>query len=597
MGFRDNPAVYLTAKMWEYSKGNRHNVVLFSILFFFANAVNFVEPLIVAKILNIIQEQGIHSENIVTILLYISVFVGITLLFWAFHGPGRMIERNNSFLVRAKYKKYLLDGTMNLSPEWHADHHSGDTIDKIRKGSRALYNYSGRFYEVVETILRFTGSFIALAYFNFHSIYIVIFMVVIAGLVIIKFDKKLVKQYKELNKYENAISAKIFDVISNITTVIILRLEKLVSKAIFRKIMAPFELYKKNTKISELKWFLVSICSVMMVFLILASYIFLNYKAGNVILVGTVYALYGYGHRISGLFFRFAYRYGDIVRERTAVMNAEEISNEFRAKKKVKPANLSKRWKELRIENLNFSYHTKEGADLHLDDVSLSIKRNQRIALIGSSGSGKTTLLKIIRDLYHPKHVKLYLDSKILKNGFESISPHIALIPQDPEIFTTTIKENITVGVSRTLADIKKYTDMAQFTKVINRLPKKLNSSIVEKGVNLSGGEKQRLALARGLMACEDKALILFDEPTSSVDFKNELIIFKKIFKKYKNKTIVSSIHRLHLLPLFDNIYFFKNGRIIASGNFRQLLKRSPEFKKGWDKYSKARKKKERKSK
>jgi ABC-type multidrug transport system fused ATPase/permease subunit len=597
MGFKDNPAVFLTAKMWEYSKGNRHNVVLFSILFFFANAVNFIEPLLVAKILNIIQEQGIHSENLVTILIYISVFVGITLSFWLFHGPARVIERNNSFLVRANYKKYLIDGTMGLSPEWHADHHSGDTIDKIRKGTRALYNYSGRFYEVIETILRFTGSFIALAYFNFHSIYIVIFMVAITVIVIIRYDKKLVAQYKELNKHENIISAKIFDVISNITTVIILRLERLVSNAIFRKIMAPFQLYKKNIRLSEFKWFLVSVCSVMMVFLILASYILLNYKAGNVILAGTVYALYGYGHRISGLFFRFAYRYGDIVRERTAVMNAEEISNEFRKKKKVRPIKLGKRWKELRVENLNFSYHTKEGADLHLDDVSLSIKRNQRIALIGASGSGKTTLLKVIRDLYHPKHVKLYLDNKLLKNGFESISPHIALIPQDPEIFTTTIKENITVGVSRTLADIKKYTDMARFTQVANRLPRKLNSSIVEKGVNLSGGEKQRLALARGLMACEDKALILFDEPTSSVDFKNELIIFKNIFKKYKNKTIISSIHRLHLLPLFDQVYFFKRGRIIASGTFKQLLRRSPEFKKEWDKYNKARKKKQKKSK
>ncbi|MBW3017850.1 hypothetical protein KY325_01690, partial [Candidatus Woesearchaeota archaeon] len=386
MGFKDNPAVYLTAKMWEYSKGNRHNVVLYTMLFVFANAINFVEPLIVAQILNIIQEQGIHSENLYTILIYITIFVAITVGFWAFHGPARVIERNNAFLVRANYKKFLLDGTMNLPPEWHTDHHSGDTIDKINKGTKALYNYSGRMYEVIETVLRFAGSFIALVYFNFHSIYIVIFLVIITGIIIIKFDKKLVAQYKELNKYENAISAKIFDVISNITTVIILRLEKLVSSAMFRKIMAPFETYRKNSRLSEFKWFLVSVCSVMMVFLILVTYILYNYKAGNVILGGTVYALYGYGHRISGLFFRFAYRYGDIVNERTAVMNAEEISNEFKAKKKVKSVRLDKRWKELRIDNLNFSYHTKEGADLHLDDVSLIIKRNQRIALIGASG-------------------------------------------------------------------------------------------------------------------------------------------------------------------------------------------------------------------
>jgi ABC-type multidrug transport system fused ATPase/permease subunit len=112
----------------------------------------------------------------------------------------------------------------------------------------------------------------------------------------------------------------------------------------------------------------------------------------------------------------------------------------------------------------------------------------------------------------------------------------------------------------------------------VKKLPNGLKSSIVEKGVNLSGGEKQRLALSRGLLASEDKEIILLDEPTSSVDSKNELLIYQNIFNRFKNKTIISSIHRLHLLPLFDQIYFFKNGKIIASGDYRQLKRRSSEF-------------------
>jgi ABC-type multidrug transport system fused ATPase/permease subunit len=126
---------------------------------------------------------------------------------------------------------------------------------------------------------------------------------------------------------------------------------------------------------------------------------------------------------------------------------------------------------------------------------------------------------------------------------------------------------------------------MACFSDVIRRLPNKIDSNIFEKGVNLSGGEKQRLALARGLMACDDKSIILLDEPTSSVDTKNELKIFQNIFEKFKKKSIVASIHRLHLLALFEEVYFFREGKVIASGSFDELLKNSAEFNEIWQKY------------
>ena len=591
MAIKDNPVIYLTSKLWEYSKGNRKNVVLYSIMFIIANMFNLVSPLVIAKVLNTIQENGLDSTNLYSIMLYLSVFIFMELGFWIFHGPAMIIQAKNSFLVRANYKKYILDGTMSLPAQWHTDHHSGDTIDKIEKGTGALYRYSSESYEVIQTLVLFLGSYIALMYFNIHASYIVLLMMVITLGIVLRFDSHLVKKYRELYWAENRISAKIFDVISNITTVIILRTERLVSKAIFRKIMQPFRLHIKTTKQSETKWFFVSICTATMMVLVLTSYVYFNFMSGTAIMIGSIFALYSYVGRIKGLFFRFAYKYSAIVREKTAVQNAEEISDKFRRKKKIRPVKLGKEWKELKIDSLRFSYHTKEGADLHLDNVSLTIKNAEKIALIGESGSGKTTLLKIIRELYTPKHIKLYLDGNLLNNGFKDINKNIALIPQDPEIFSTTIKNNITMGINRKQSYIKKYTDMARFTDVAERLPKKLNSNIVEKGVNLSGGQKQRLALARGLMACEDKSIILLDEPTSSVDFRNETAIYDSIFREFKDKTIISSIHKLHLLPMFDTIYFFRNGKIIAQGSFDKLLRTSEEFKDMWEKQSKIKRK------
>ena len=582
---QNNPVVYLTKKMWRYAQGNRHNVILYVLFFVIANSISFLEPLVIARMLNIVQEHGITPQSFHSLLFHLSILLLISVGFWIFHGPARVIENKNAFLVRANYKKYLIDGVMAFPISWHTDHHSGDTIDKIEKGTTALFNYSGSTFTTIQSIVRLVSSYIALSYFNLHAGYIVLFMVTMTLFLITQFDKVLVGQYKLINRAENRISEKVFDVISNITTVIILRIEKLVSSAIYERIMEPINLFAKNKKIGETKWFLVSVCSSAMTVLVLGSYFYTVMTTGAVVLVGTVYALYGYVGRISDLFFNVAYMYGNILQQKAAVMNAEEVANEFQDEKKISSLKLGLGWRELKIDALRFSYHTKEGADLHLDDVSLTVRRGERIALIGESGSGKTTLLKIIRELYHPQHVRVSLDGKMLEHDFQAISADIALIPQDPEIFSTTIRENITVGVEHDPDYLKKFTEMARFTEVAEHLPKKLDSFIFEKGVNLSGGEKQRLALARGLMASDDKSIVLLDEPTSSVDTKNELAIFENIFREFKGKTIIASVHRLHLLPLFDTIYYFRAGKIIVSGTLDALQETSRDFKDLWDKY------------
>lgn len=584
MNIKENPLVYLAGKMWKYSKGTRKNVVLFFILFTIANSIELLEPLLVAKILNTIQAEGVNEGNIMRLFLYLSGFIAITLSFWSFWGPGRIIENINAFKVYVNYRRNLISGVMSLPLEWHTDHHSGDTIDKIERGSSGLSGFSEGTYEVMTLLVQLVGSYIALVYFNIHSAYIVLFMVFLAFSIIVRFDYILTAQYRELNKIGNKISEKIYDAISNITTIIILRVEKVVTKSIFEKMMSPFNLVKKNYKINELKWFLVSVCTSLTTILVLGSYIFSRYWYGEIILIGSVYALYGYVAKINSLFFNFADFYGRKVRQKASVENSEELAKDFVGESKAS-TEMPSHWRELKIESLTFSYHSEKEPDVHLDDVSMTIRRGERIALIGESGSGKTTFLKVVRDLYHPRNLKLYLDGRYVPEGFPGISSSIALIPQDPEIFATTILENITIGVDYDMDFIRKFTDMANFTEVAMRLPKKFDSSIVEKGVNLSGGEKQRLALARGLLACEDKSIVLLDEPTSSVDSANELKIYHNIFEAFQDKAIISSIHRLHLLPLFDKVYFFRDGRIIASGTLPELLEKSEEFRTLWQKY------------
>lgn len=581
---KQNQLIYLFRKTWQYSSGNRDKIVWYWIMFIVANSITlFAQPFIWAKVINIITLQGISHANIRHILLLLFLTLIIDLAFWSLHGPARLIERANAFKARTNYRRYLLKGVMLLPMEWHVDHHSGDTIDKVEKGTSALHSFSEDSFEIIASLIQLIGSYLVLVYFSPPSAYIVLIMLLITVWITVRFDKLLVEQYKQLNHAENKISESIFDAISNITTVIILRVEKLIFDSIMHKVEKPYELFKRNNRLNELKWFLTNMCCTLMTICVLGIYFFQHIGSLQGVLVGSVYLLIEYLKKISDLFFRFTWMYGHILQGKSKVMNSEELAKDFIFENFIN-VSLPKNWHNVKINDLNFSYHSENGADLHLDNIAVSFNRGERIGLIDETGSGKTTFLKVLRDLYHPKTLELSVDEKIVKDGFTGINQAISLVPQNPELFATTILENITIGAEYSIETVKHFTDIVCFTDVVEKLPHKFGSSIKEKGVNLSGGEQQRLALARGLLASREKEIILLDEPTSSLDTAIEMDVYQNIFKEFNGKTIISTVHRLHLLPLFDKIYYFENGKIIGSGTFEDLLLTNLKFQTLWEK-------------
>ena len=165
--------------------------------------------------------------------------------------------------------------------------------------------------------------------------------------------------------------------------------------------------------------------------------------------------------------------------------------------------------------------------------------------------------------------------ANIIINGeradLSAISDLITFVPQDPEIFEESILYNITFGGHVQKRDIDEAVKIARFDDVLKRTKKTLADDAKEKGLNLSGGEKQRLALARGILAMKNSEIILLDEPTSSIDVQNETMIYNRIFAKFHGRTIVSTVHKLNVINMFDYIYVFKNGKIAEHGTVKQL--------------------------
>jgi ABC-type multidrug transport system fused ATPase/permease subunit len=172
--------------------------------------------------------------------------------------------------------------------------------------------------------------------------------------------------------------------------------------------------------------------------------------------------------------------------------------------------------------------------------------------------------------LYDVDAVSFDIDG-VSYDNLHALAHSTSLIPQEPEIFEQTIRYNLAMGLDIADEQLWKVLDIAAMKETILQLPGGLDTDIKEKGVNLSGGQKQRLALARGLLMAEESDILLLDEPTSSVDSVNEVRIHEALFAAYPEKCIISSIHKLHLLELFDDIYVLNDGQVVERGTLSEL--------------------------
>ncbi len=579
-----HPILNILKNQWDYLGKRRPLFIFYIFLFVLAAIVHLATPYLIGTIFNSIQKIITTKKELYTLITKISLLLLLTIIFWMFHGTARILEQTTGFFVKKNYINDKIRVLLKLPIKWHKDHHSGDTIDKVNKAAEGLGEFSREAtYLIVYGVIDFLGSIIILFFIDFKIGLFAFLFSSITIFIITRIDKRLDNKYRELNTYHNKLSASIFDYISNIITVITLRLRKTVSQEIELKQIAAYPTFKSSIVINEIKWGFASIAIEVMIVTALIARTYTEFNATGAILIGTLYMLYGYLNNVGETFYKFASLYGTIIIENASVTGAYPLDKEYAKLKETVHARLPKHWKTITLRNVSFTYN-KESKIIHLENINFTFNKGQKIALVGESGSGKSTILTLIRGLYTIEKGKIYCDNSTLTGGMSAVKEHVTLIPQEPEIFNNTFRYNITMNLAADEETVQKMIHISQLTPVIEKLPKGLDTNVLEKGVSLSGGEKQRLALARGLLAARNSEIVLLDEPTSSVDSLNELKIHENLFTAFHSKTIISSIHRLHLLDQFDYIYLFSKGKIIAQGNL-ETLKKNPAFHTMWIKY------------
>lgn len=578
-----NPYVSLLRTAWRYARHERKKYVLVYLMFIISNLIFAMNPILFGWFIGKIQRDT--GRVLYYAFLYAGCYIGLKFLQWCFHGPARVMERTLAFNLSRNFLQERYHQVLHLPVKWHQDHHSGATINRIRKAYEALREFFDRGFMYINVLGKFFFSVVAMLYFSplFGSIAVLLGMLAI--FVIRTFDKPFVKALDEVNEKEHIVSATLFDSLSNIMTVITLRLEKSMETGLLNKVGQILRPFRKSAIINEWKWFSAEMLIVLIYGMISTGYIFQHWEPGKVFYVGGLVTLLAYTNQFTSVFQDIAWQYTEIVQFNTYVQTASNISNAYAEQHRPDlPGGLPESWQEIRIGKLDFSYlpsYDERQGPQSLHDLHLHIQRGKRIALIGASGSGKSTLLSLLRGLYTPEPgMELSVDGK--KQELDKLNEAVTLFPQEPEIFENTIAYNVTLGLPFAEHEIMQVCESAHFAEVVKQLPKGLESDIREKGVNLSGGQKQRLALARGILAARDSDLVLLDEPTSSVDPRTEALIYEGLFKAFADKAIISSMHRLHLLRRFDYVYVLQQGRIADEGSFEYLRDNSPVFQDLW---------------
>jgi len=237
---------------------------------------------------------------------------------------------------------------------------------------------------------------------------------------------------------------------------------------------------------------------------------------------------------------------------------------------------------EIVFKNVEFNYNSSENKIIN--KINLKIKGKKMTALVGQSGAGKSTILNLIPRFYNVNSGDILIDGQsIYKHSLKSVRKNISLVSQDTTLFDDTIRNNIAyANIDASLDEIEEAAKFSFADEFIKNLPKKYDTLIGENGVRLSGGEKQRISIARAIL--KKSQIILLDEATSSLDAETENKIQKAINFLTEGKTTIVIAHRLSTILNSDKIYVVREGEIIGEGKHTELLNTSLVYKNFYEK-------------
>jgi ATP-binding cassette, subfamily B, multidrug efflux pump len=537
------------------------------------SSVQLIYPLILAAIV----DHSIPKHDITQMYRYGGLFIGAVIVSGVLSYLQIVLLSRLGIKIITAFKGKVFKHLLTLPVEWFNKQPVGELIARVESDAERVKSlFSELSIRIIGNVLFFVGVFIVMFVRNAKvAIYILPAMLVaiVAYYFLIRYLSKFYRMIRE--KYA-LVSARITDYVQGMPVIQALNQQE---KAYQSLKQASNDKYRLETRTSFLEYGSQSVFMLVFEVFFLVTIIRLTAPAiiARAVTIGTLIVFVDYIFRMIWPLMQISENVMQIQRAFVSLKRILELTS-LQSEEEVFTGTLEPSFEhEIRFENVWFAYKEEEWV---LRDVSFTIPKGSKIALVGASGSGKTTTVSLICGFYPIVKGRILIDGIPLPEiKFRAWRRKIGLILQDIFLFPGSILENVRVyndAVSQ--EKVKEAINIVQLDDFIGALNDGLDSELAERGQNVSQGEKQLISFARALAF--DAELIIMDEATASIDPQTEAKIQRGMQTMFADKTAVIVAHRLTSVLDADEILFFENGEILHRGTHTQLLEISPEYRK-----------------
>jgi len=559
-------------------KFNSRSLILSMFIYIFQSAPVYIIPLCTANIINYATEaiQNGMNDNLLKLLIInaaimvvsIVMNVPLTMLRWRVASKGL---RRTSACIRCSVVRKL----QSLSITYFKDMENGKVQSKYLKDTESIDGLFSNIYHNFS--LAAVGLIISIIISVVKNGYVSLFFLIVIpiNIIIVKaFGKRIRKGYKDYRVDTENMSVRLSSMLDMMFITKSHGLENLefhhLKNSIGHVASSGRELDNIQAKFGSAIFLINTLMKAInlffCIFLAIKGYI----KIGDVVLFQSLFT--EISNNVLNLINSTPVIGSgiDAINSISDIMNIKDVET-FLGKKDI--ANLNG---EIRFDHVTYCYPT--GGNVVIDDLCLTVKEGECIAVVGSSGSGKTTLMNMIIGFLKPTRGNIFIDNQNIDDiNLEEYRHHISVVPQNSILFSGSVKDNITYGLDHySENDLKNAIEMSNLQEVLDKLDNGIETNIGEHGDKLSGGQKQRVTIARALI--RNPRILIFDEATSALDNISEYHVQKAIQASIKGRTTFIVAHRLSTIQNADEIYVVEDGKIVEHGSHQNLLDLNQEY-------------------